>query len=105
EPRALQAARAQTVLPGRGAEHARTRRDLPPGQAVLLITCSVHANEIGATQMAVELVHRLATDDSPTVKKILDNVIFILVPSANPDGEMVVTDWFNKNLDTPFASS
>src|SRR6266852_1539147 len=67
------------------------------GKLVLLITCSVHANEIGPTQMAVELVHHLATDDSPTVKKILDNVIFILVPSANPDGEIVVTDWFNKN--------
>jgi len=75
------------------------------GKLVLLITCSVHANEIGPTQMAVELVHHLATDDSPTVKKVLDNVIFILVPSANPDGEIVVTDWFNKNLDTPFASS
>jgi hypothetical protein len=75
------------------------------GKLVLLITCSVHANEIGPTQMAVELVHHLATDDSPTVKKILDNVIFILVPSANPDGQIIVTDWFNKNLDTPFASS
>src|SRR5580704_4079705 len=75
------------------------------GKVVLLVTCSVHANEIGPTQMAVELVHHLATDDSPAVKKILDNVIFILVPSANPDGQIVVTDWFNKNLDTPFASS
>src|SRR5712664_3452526 len=46
------------------------------GKLVLLVTCSVHANEVGPTQMAVELVHHLATDDSPTVKKILDNVIF-----------------------------
>src|SRR5437762_11094174 len=55
--------------------------------------------------MAVELVHRLATDDSPQVKKILDNVIFVLVPSLNPDGEIMVTDWFNKNVGTPFANS
>ena len=32
------------------------------GKLVIAITCSIHATEIGATQMAVELVHRLATD-------------------------------------------
>ena len=71
----------------------------------MLITCSIHATEIGASQMSLELVHRLATDDSPAVKKILDNVIFLLVPSLNPDGQIMVTDWFNKNLGTPYARS
>ena len=75
------------------------------GKAVVVVTCSVHATEVGASQMAVELVHRLATDRSPQVKKILDNVIFILVPSLNPDGQIMVTDWFNKNVGTPFETS
>ena len=75
------------------------------GKLVIAITCSIHATEIGATQMAVELVHRLATDSSPQVKKILDNVIFLLVPSLNPDGQIMVTDWFNKNLGTPYETS
>src|SRR5262245_59704707 len=42
------------------------------GKVVVVITCSIHATEIGASQMAVELVHKLATDDSPATKKILD---------------------------------
>ena len=75
------------------------------GKAVVVITNSIHATEIGASQMVVELVHRLATDDSPQVKKILDNVIFVLVPCLNPDGQIMVTDWFNKNLGTPFETS
>jgi len=75
------------------------------GKLVLLITCSIHATEIGASQMSVELVHRLATDDSPQIKKILDNVIFVLVPSLNPDGQIMVTDWFNKNVGTSYAPS
>ncbi len=75
------------------------------GKVVLVVTCSIHATEIGASQMAVELVHRLATDTSPQVKKVLDNVIFVLVPSLNPDGQIMVTDWFNKNLGTPFENS
>jgi len=75
------------------------------GKLVLLITCSIHATEIGASQMSVELVHRLATSDAPEVKKILDNVIFVLVPSLNPDGQIMVTDWFNKNVGTEYAAS
>jgi Zinc carboxypeptidase len=75
------------------------------GKLVLLVTCSIHATEIGASQMSLELVHRLATDDSPAVKKILDNVIFVLVPSLNPDGQILVTDWFNRNVGTEYANS
>jgi Zinc carboxypeptidase len=75
------------------------------GKAVVVITNSIHATEIGASQMVVELVHRLATDNSAQVKKILDNVIFVLVPCLNPDGQIMVTDWFNKNLGTPYETS
>jgi hypothetical protein len=75
------------------------------GKVVIVITTTIHATEIGASQMVVELVHRLATDNSPQVKKILDNVIFVLVPSLNPDGQIMVTDWFNKNVGTEYANS
>src|SRR5262245_60420449 len=90
-----------------GGEPTDAERDaiFREGKLVLLITCSIHATEIGASQMAVELVHRLATEDSPVVKKILDNVVFLLVPSLNPDGQIMVTDWFNKNVGTPHAVS
>jgi hypothetical protein len=75
------------------------------GKVVILITCSVHGHEIGATQMALELVHRLATDQSPATERILDNVLILLVPSANPDGQVLVTDWYNTNVDTPYEGS
>src|SRR5260370_35132399 len=55
--------------------------------------------------MALEVVHRLATEDSPFVRNILDNVIFLLVPSLNPDGQIIVTDWYNKNLGTEWEHS
>ena len=75
------------------------------GKAVVLVTCNIHSTEIGSNQMTLELVHRLATENSPLVRKILDQVIFLLVPSLNPDGQILVTDWFNKNLGTPFENS
>ena len=50
------------------------RRLIASQPSVVFISNNIHATEIGASQMSVELVHRLATDDSPAVKKILDNV-------------------------------
>jgi hypothetical protein len=75
------------------------------GKAVVVITCNVHATEIGSSQMVPEYVHHLATDNSPQTRKILANTIFILVPSLNPDGQIMITDWYNKNVDTPFEAS
>ena len=75
------------------------------GKAVVAITCNVHATEIGSTQMTVEYVYRLATDNSPTTRHILDNTILLLVPSLNPDGQIMITDWYNKNLGTAYESS
>jgi hypothetical protein len=75
------------------------------GKTVVLITAGVHSTEVGPTQATLELVHRLATDDSPSTRKILENVILVLVPNANPDGHVMIADWFQRNLGTPFEVS
>jgi len=81
-------------------ETARLAQSSP---AVLLITCNIHSTEIGSSQMVLEAVHRLATEDSPWARNVLDNVVFLLVPSFNPDGQIMVTDWYNQNKDTEHA--
>src|SRR4051794_23128667 len=89
-----------------GAPAPRERDEIfRQGKVVVLVGCSIHATEVGPTQTALDLVHHLATDDSPATRKILDNVILLLVPSLNPDGQILVTDWFNRNLGTPYESS
>jgi len=70
--------------------------------AVILITCTIHSTEIGSTQMTLELVHRLATEHSPYIDHLLDNVVFLLAPSVNPDGQVMVVDWYNKNVGTEY---
>jgi hypothetical protein len=81
------------------------RRLAAEGRVFVLITCSMHASEVGATQMSIEAVHRLATEDSPEARAILDNVVLLLVPSLNPDGQIMVTDWYNKTLGTPHENA
>ena len=89
-----------------GAPSPRDRDEIfRQGKVVVLVGASIHATEVGATQMTLDLVHYLATDDSAATRKILDNVILLLVPSLNPDGQILVTDWYNRNLGTPYDSS
>lgn len=75
------------------------------GKAVLLIGTNVHSTEIGNSQMVNALIHKLATENSPWMDHVLKNVILLLIPSENPDGQQMVVDWYNKNLGTPFENS
>ncbi len=89
----------------RGLTEAEAEKLAAEGKTVLLISCNIHSIEIGSSQMVLELIHRLATEDSAFVQNILDNVIFLLVPSLNPDGQIMVTDWYNKNVGTEYEPS
>jgi Zinc carboxypeptidase len=82
---------------------ARKLANEPP--AVLLITLNIHSTEIGSSQMALELVHRLATERSDWIDHVLDNVVFLLVPSMNPDGQIMVVDWYNETKGTEHAGA
>jgi Zinc carboxypeptidase len=75
------------------------------GKTVVLITCSIHSTELASTHTAVEFAYRLITEDKPRFRAILENTIFILVPSLNPDGVDIVTQWYRKTLDTPFEGT
>ncbi|MGH9661136.1 MAG: M14 family metallopeptidase, partial [Bryobacteraceae bacterium] len=75
------------------------------GKAVVLITCSIHSTEVASTHAAVEFARRLLGEDRPRFKAILDNTIFLLVPSQNPDGVDIVTQWYRKTLGTPFEGT
>jgi hypothetical protein len=70
------------------------------GKAVVCQSMSLHATEIGGTQMAPELAHELATRDDAETRLILDRVIFHMIPCFNPDGQIMVSDWYERWLDT-----
>ncbi len=73
------------------------------GKSILLITCSLHATEVAASQMSMELAYDLVMGKTPfDAEKVLRDVIVLLVPSSNPDGNKMVVDWYRKYVGTKY---
>jgi Zinc carboxypeptidase len=64
----------------------------------------LHSGETGPSEMLMELCYRLATETSPLIKGIRDNVIVSITPVADPDGRDRNVDWFYKGLDEQAAN-
>jgi hypothetical protein len=75
------------------------------GKAVVAISCSIHSNEIVASQMSMQFAYEMATSEDAETRQILQNTVLLLIPSANPDGIDIVADWYRKTLRTPFEGT
>ena len=87
----------------RGLTEAEAKRLAQEGRAFYFVYGTIHSTEVGNTQSLIEIAHRLATDNSPDIKQILDNVVLLVVPSQNPDGQYLVVDHWYKTKGTPFT--
>ncbi|MEK7751931.1 MAG: M14 family metallopeptidase, partial [Acidobacteriota bacterium] len=89
----------------RGLAEQEVRKLAAEGKAVICQSMSLHASEIGGTQMAPELAYDLLTRKDEETARILDNVVFLMIPSFNPDGAIMVADWYQKTLGTEYEGS
>jgi hypothetical protein len=89
----------------RGLGEEEAKKLVKEGKAVICQSMSLHATEIGGTQMAPELAYDLLTRQDVETRRILENVIFVMIPCFNPDGQIMVTDWYNQTLGTEYEGS
>jgi len=76
------------------------------GKAFVHIDGGLHASEVAGAQHTIQLAYdMLAGADNPRTAAILDNVILMLWPSINPDGQNIVADWYHSNVGTPYEIS
>jgi hypothetical protein len=91
--------------PRRVESEAELEGLIADGKTVVLITHQIHATEVGGGQAAARLAHRMASSTDPRVQEILDNVIFLQIPSLNPDGLQWVADWYNEYKGTEYEGA
>jgi len=76
------------------------------GRAIVHIDGGMHSSEVADHQHTIQLAYDLVTgDDDPEIAAILENVIFILWPTLNPEGQTMVAEWYMSNVGTPFEVS
>jgi hypothetical protein len=93
---------AKRLADPRGLADAEADRLVREGKVVVLVTCNIHSSEIASSQMAMEWAHALASANDAETKRRLDNVVLLLVPSLNPDGQQMIVDYYKKYVGTPY---
>jgi hypothetical protein len=76
------------------------------GRALVHIDGGLHATEVAGPQhtplLAYDLLRKAA---EPATHAMLQNVVVMLWPTINPDGQQMVADWYMKNVGTPYELS
>jgi hypothetical protein len=91
---------------GRGLDDASAHALAREGKAIVHIDGGMHASEVAGAQHSIALAYKLlSAKGDPEVDAILDNVILMLWPTLNPDGQNEVAAWYRKNLGTPYEVS
>jgi hypothetical protein len=73
------------------------------GRAFVHIDGGLHASEVAGPQHTLQLAYDiLAQAGEPDMKAILDNVVLLLWPTINPDGQTMVAEWYRGNVGTPY---
>lgn len=97
---------AQRLAHPRGLTDDEARGLAREGKAIVHIDGGLHATEVAHGQHTMQLAYDLVTgDDDPETQAILEDVILLLWPSINPDGQTMVADWYRSNLGTPYEVS
>ncbi len=66
------------------------------GVPFYFLYATIHSTEVGNGQAILNIAHRLATEASTEINEILDNTVVLMVPSQNPDGQVLVVDhWYD----------
>jgi hypothetical protein len=86
----------------RGLSPEEAMRLAREGRPFYFLYATIHSTEVGNGQAIIEIAHRLATESSPEIQEILENAVLLLVPSQNPDGQVLVIDHWYKTKGTSY---
>ncbi|WP_299798851.1 M14 metallopeptidase family protein [uncultured Maribacter sp.] len=73
------------------------------GKAIVDISGGLHASEVAGAQHIITLAYDLVYNaKSEKYSGIFEDVILILWPSLNPDGQDIIANWYLGNVGTPY---
>ncbi|HEY7924171.1 MAG TPA: M14 family zinc carboxypeptidase, partial [Vicinamibacteria bacterium] len=89
----------------RGLDDREAERLVANGKTIVAMAYSIHSTEVGGTLASLRLLHRLAASDEPRVRAMLAETVLLVIPSHNPDGTDLVSEWYAKQLGTRYEGT
>jgi hypothetical protein len=75
------------------------------GKVFVLGTLSMHSNEVGPAQASPIIAHKLVSAKGSDTLMWLNNVVYMMVPSHNPDGMNMVVENYLQNKGTKYEGT
>ncbi len=72
------------------------------GKVFIMATLSMHASEVGPAQAGPLVAYTLATSEDPDLVNQLKDVVYMMVPSSNPDGMDMISHHYMDSKDTKY---
>ena len=72
------------------------------GKVFIMAALSMHSTEVGPSQSAPLVAYEIATTNDPEILNWLENVVYMIVPSHNPDGMDLVVNHYNQSKGTKY---
>jgi len=97
---------ARRLAHPQGLSESDARQLARNGKAFVHIDGGLHSTEVAGGQHVPQLLYDLVSRaNDADVKPILDNVVLMLWPTINPDGQQMVAEWYMQNVGTPYELS
>jgi len=94
---------SQRLAHPEGLTDEEARRLAREGKAFVDVNGGLHASEVAGAQHTIQLAYDLAAGaNEPETSSQLENVVVLLWPSLNPDGQTMVAEWYRENVGTPY---
>ena len=89
----------------RGRTPADVQDAVANGRVVFVQAYGLHSTEVAGSQSAAEVMYDFATRTDAAMTEILDNTLSIIIPSLNPDGNVIVKEWYDRWVGTEYEGS
>ncbi len=93
---------SMTLADPRGLSQSEIDALAEEGKAIVFQSYGLHSNEVGGPQMVPLMLYELLTAETDRICNMLNEVIFVISPCSEPDGEIVFTDWYERYFGTEF---